>query len=88
MHDYSNMQDEGMKELERPFPNSESEEEVDHYHAHGKNCEDKGHSLKKGEHTLPAEDEGHDSESHSLPKEDEGKDKEDHGYPGMIRKIR
>ncbi len=88
------MEDEGMKALERPFPNSESEEKVDHYHAHGKNCEDMGHHLENGEHSLPHEDNAKDEENkgeHGYPKEDDEKDKENGGdgkYPGMIRKIR
>ena len=78
------MEDEGMK---GPFGDTESDEQVDHYHAHGKNCEDKGHSLKK-DHTLPAEDTKEDRNEHSLPAEDTKEEKNDHEYPGMIRTIR
>ena len=76
----------------RPFEdNEESEEKVDHYHAHGKNCEDMGHHLEKGEHELPHEVQGNEDEKdeHSEPAEIEGKEdeKDEHGYPGMIRKV-
>jgi hypothetical protein len=77
------MEDEGMKGMDRPYENEESESKVDHYHAHGKNCEDMGHHLEKGEHTLPHEDEGHDTQEHTEPAEDKGGE-----YAGMVRKIR
>ena len=72
----------------KPFEdNEESSREVDHYHAHGKNCEDMGHHLEKAEHTLPHEDEGAEpKEDHSEPAEDKGDESEK--YAGMVRKIR
>ena len=74
----------------KPFEdNEESSREVDHYHAHGKNCEDMGHHLEKGEHSLPHEDNAKDEENkgeHGYPKEDNEEEKGE--YPGFIRKMR
>lgn len=78
------MEDEGMKSMARPFENEETEGTVDHYHAHGKNCEDMGHHLEKGEHSLPHEmDDRQPEQDHAEPAEDKGGE-----YAGMVRKIR
>lgn len=78
----------------RPFEdNAESNKEVDHYHAHGKGCEDLGHHLCNGKHELPHEVYEKDKENegeHGYPEEDTEEEKGDHKgeYPGFIRKIR
>ncbi len=70
--------------MKGPFGDEESEEKVDHYHAHGKNCEDMGHHLEKGEHSLPHDMDSKEPENnHEEPKEDKPDE-----YQGMVRKFR
>lgn len=75
-----------------PFEaNQESNSEVDHYHAHGKGCEDMGHNLIKHSSDEVKDDEAEDKNDHGLPEQTiENEEKGEHtgAYPGMIRKIR
>lgn len=85
MSDFSNGP--GNTELEK---GTNGDGGVDHYHAHGSNCEDMGHVLHDSPAQINDKDSENNDEEGAIGQNTENTQKGEHdgAYPGFIRKIR